>query len=150
MDYRKMDLKTGLAVTILIAVVAIVVFQVVALEVAKIDVATVNPVFQDVIVFLQKFFASGPIAFLVTWFANISGYAINLAGKKAQEQNLSYNLYKFWQTTALYLGAGAILFGTLPEPYNKIGLAFVFVIKLVGNVIEKIVAEAQTKPLAPT
>jgi len=114
------------------------VFIAIAEAVSLVDIETIHPVFKEAIEKIIIVFASGPVAFLVAWIRNNSGYFEALARQHVKDVPAKYNLNRYWSTIARYMGIVAAAFILLPEPYNYIGVAVGYFIDLIGTELYKV------------
>ena len=151
MDFRKLDLKLGLAYSAMIFAI----FSV-ALIAANATVAGIHPedydaFWQPKIVAVQAFFANGYMVVFVAWVINISGLAIIYAKKKAEAYtDMAYNAWKFYGTLAMVLGVGITALSTLPEPYGKIALILSAIAKIVETSFTKVLPAKPSETIAAT
>jgi len=140
-----MDLKKGLAYSVIIFALFAVSFMVANTVVGGLQPAAYDAFWQPKVVALQAFFGNGYTVIFVAWITNISGLAIMYAKLKAEAYpEITYNAWKFYGTLALILGAGVTLFSTLPPPFGQIALALSAVIKILETSFTKVLPAPAT------
>jgi hypothetical protein len=142
-DFRKLDLKLGLAYSALIFALFTVGLVAANATVAGLHPEDYDAFWQPKIIALKAFFADGYMVVFVAWVTNISGLAIIYAKKKAEEYpDMIYNAWKFYGTLAMVIGVGVTALSTLPEPYGKVALILSAVGKIVETSFSKVLPEA--------
>jgi hypothetical protein len=140
-----MNLKMAFtqAIVVLLVITTIIggVFYGAYTYVNTLDVSTIDPTWVPLVTLFKNFFASQAVAFLITFIYNIWGYAKNKSNALAAGTKIEYDLNKYFGSLAYYGGGLAIVFIALPTPYNAIGTAIVFFLKLSGSVIGDVFAK---------
>lgn len=90
---------------------------------------------------MQNTFGAGAVATALIWVRNVWGYVQAKAKAKAEgNAEIEYNINKFYQTTAQYLGGVAVVFNVAPTPeLRAIGVLVVWVADVLYSAVAKIV-----------
>jgi len=141
-----MDLKNWkTAFPVITVVLAIVGGALLAVQTAilGIGVDTVPGVLQGVFVFLRNVFGGGLFAVGLVWLRNSWGYIEAYAqAKTTGNQQLQYDMNKFYKTAAYYTGNLAIIFNLAPTAeLRAVGAAIVFFIDVLGSIFAKILSK---------
>jgi len=139
-----MDLKNWkTAFPVITVILAIIGGALLAVQTAilGIGVDTVPGALQGIFVFLRNVFGGGLFAVGLIWLRNSWGYIEAYAqAKTTGNQQLQYDMNKFYKTAAYYTGNLAIIFNLAPTlELRAIGTAIVFFIDILGSVLGKIV-----------
>ena len=140
-----MDLKNWkTAFPVITVILAIIGGALLAVQTAilGIGVDTVPEALQGVFVFLRNVFGGGLFAVGLVWLRNSWGYIEAYAqARTTGNQQLQYDMNKFYKTAAYYTGNLAIIFNVAPTTeLRAIGTAIVFFIDILGSVLGKIVS----------
>lgn len=130
----------AITVTFVVLVIAAGVFVGIHEVVVRIDVSSAPSALQGFVFVVQRFFLSGPVAFVVGWIWNILGFARAAARARAKNTEIQYDINRFYSTVSYYMGGVAIAFIAMPEPWNWIGVAVTFFIDLLGSEIKHVFA----------
>jgi hypothetical protein len=140
-----MDFKKALPLVTAILVVIGGILLGVQQALKTIDISTVPEVWQGPLTYLVNIFSGGAFAMGLVWLRNIFGYLSAKARKAAAGTTTEYDLNKFYQTLAGYMGSISIVFVAAPTPELKaIGAMIVFFIDLIPSVLQGIFPKQET------
>ena len=124
--------KEKIALATAIIFLAITVFFAVGQAIQNIDISVVPEPYQPLVKVLIQFFSYAPLSFAVAYWRNITGYIRNWVIEKQTEKSV-YQLQKYYETVMFYLAAFNTALSALPEPYNAVAAAVVFLIDILTS-----------------
>ena len=105
----------------------------------SLDMSKVPEIWRGIVTYVVNVFSGGAFATGLIWLRNIFGYLSAKAREKAKGTTIEYDLNKFWQTLAGYMGSISIVFVAAPTPeWKAIGAMIVFFIDLIPSVLQGI------------
>jgi len=139
-----MENKQKLILAFLIFVVIAGVLSGVGQAIAPIDVSQYPLFVQQIVSFLQSFFASSAVILVLAYFRNLFGYLRNYIAKE-KTAVVDFEFKRFYDTILYYLGIANVFLAAVPQPYGALGVALVFVTDVATSEYKK-VSEALASP----
>jgi NAD/NADP transhydrogenase beta subunit len=105
--------------------------------VKTVDVSAIPEIFQPIVSIIQRFFGFASVSFTLAYLRNILGYVRNWVILR-KTQAVEYQLDRYYNTLLYYFGCFTVALAALPEPYNALGAALVFVVDIFTAEYKKI------------
>lgn len=129
-----------LVVAFTIFVVLAAVFVAISEGVQTLPIESVPTQLVPVTSVIVQFFSYAPIAFAVAWLRNLLGFFRNWLKARGTDEEVEFELKRYFDTVAYYIGPFTVILASIPAPYNAVGAALIFVIDVFTSEWKKIQA----------